>query len=377
MKKTLVAIAALAAFGAQAQSSVGIKGTFDPALAVVKSTYGAAAGTDGKTVTQQFINNNTQGTSQITFFGTEDLGGGMKANFLLENDFDTRFDANGNPVNGKSNLGSGGGEQYLGLQGGFGNFQVGAPNTPSLTTQSSRQPFSTKIGSGFGSSLGTKHVRNNNAVVYTSPDFNGFTASYGYAFGTTADLNTVDTAVNISTADKSATLNSKNVGAISDLGLNYANGPLKAGVSMYSVEQIYATTAAGNLTATTAAGKNSQTNMYAQYALGAATLYVGAHKEKTENASGTGTRALDASGTNVAVKYAVTPRINFLANYAKLNDKLSANKDVKTAAFGAQYELSKRTVAYVRSVSEKTDNQTTTTSVAKLKGTYFGVQHNF
>jgi predicted porin len=73
----------------------------------------------------------------------------------------------------------------------------------------------------------------------------------------------------------------------------------------------------------------------------------------------------------------LTPKINLLANYATLDDKLAANKDIKTAAIGAQYELSKRTVAYVRSVSEKTKNQTTTTSAAQLKGAYIGVQHNF
>jgi len=110
MKKSLIALAALAATGAFAQSSVTLTGTFDPSIANAKTTYG-----NGASVSQNFVRNNSQGTSQITVKGVEDLGGGLKASFLLENDFDTRFDANGNPYNGKVNLGSGGGEQYLGL----------------------------------------------------------------------------------------------------------------------------------------------------------------------------------------------------------------------------------------------------------------------
>jgi hypothetical protein len=95
------------------------------------------------------------------------LGGGLKASFLLENDFNARFDANG--PEGVSaagarglNFGAFGGEQYLALQGGFGKIAAGAANTPSLTAQASRNPFGTKIGSGFNGVLGTGHVRSNN-----------------------------------------------------------------------------------------------------------------------------------------------------------------------------------------------------------------------
>ena len=115
MKKTLIALAALSAAASFAQSSVQIVGTFDPSIANEKTTYA-----NGNSVSQNYVRNNSQGTSQITFKGTEDLGGGLKASFLFENDFDTRFDANGNAWNGKNNFGSGGGEQFLALAGNFG-----------------------------------------------------------------------------------------------------------------------------------------------------------------------------------------------------------------------------------------------------------------
>jgi len=375
MKKSLVALAVLAATSAFAQSTVGIKGTFDPSIANEKTTYGS-----GKSVTQNYVRNNTQGTSQITFFGTEDLGDGMKANFLFENDFDTRFDANGNPFTGKSNFGSRGGEQFLGLEGGFGNLQIGAPNTPTLDIQAGRQPFSTKVGSGFGTSLGTSHVRNNNALVYKTPSFNGVTVAYGNAFATKADVNAAG-AYNISTGDAAtvASLNTKEVGRIGDLSVNYVNGALRTGISFYTVEAIDAVAGSQVSTtgATTAAGKNKQTNLFVQYDIAGATLYFGQHTESTDGATAGAAKAKDASGTNFAVKYAVTPQINLLFNSAKLNDKLTANKDITTTAIGAQYMLSKRTVAYIRSVNEKTDNETGVTAVQKLQGTYIGVQHNF
>ena len=367
MKKSLIALATLAAASASfAQSSVTVFGTFDPSIANQKTTYG-----NGNAVTQNYIRNNSQGTSQLSVKGVEDLGGGLKASFMLENDFDTRFDANGNPYNGKVNLGSGGGEQYVGLEGSFGALKVGAANTPTLTTQASRQPIGTKIGSGFGGVMGTSHVRNNNSLVYSTPVFSGFSAAVGYAFKTNADANAA-AAYNISTGPSSvsatpalvnaASLNTAAVGDITDIGLNYANGPLRAGLSNYMVA------AAGTV------AKNEQTNLYAQYDIAGATLYVGYHTEKT------GT-SLKQDGYNVAVKYALTPSVNLLANYGELNDKLAANaaapKDKKISAIGAQYLLSNRTSLYARYVDEKNANVTAASSAKGITTTLVGVQHNF
>jgi predicted porin len=338
----------LAAAGASfAQSSVTVFGTFDPSIANAKTTYA-----NGNSVTQNFVRNNSQGTSQISFKGVEDLGGGLKATFLLENDFDAAKDAT-------SNFSSKGGEQYAGLEGGFGSVKLGAANTPTLTAQASRQPIGTKIGSGFGATgvLGTAHVRNNNSVVYATPAFSGFSAAVGYAFKTKNDAYAA-------TAIAPA-------GDIIDLGLNYANGPFRAGVSNYRV----AATPVSVTPVQPATGKNVQTNLYAQYDIAGATLYAGFHAEKTDNATGTA-KVLNTSGFNVAVKYALTPAVNLLANYGSLNDKLVANADKTIAAIGAQYALSKRTSLYTRYVSEKNDN-VTGASIKKVQTALVGVQHNF
>lgn len=73
MKKTLIAIAALTAAGAYAQSSVTISGLID-------------AGYVSQTLQTGVVSNSVQSTtaSRVRFAGTQDLGGGLKANFNLE-----------------------------------------------------------------------------------------------------------------------------------------------------------------------------------------------------------------------------------------------------------------------------------------------------
>ena len=357
----MFALATLAATGAFAQSSVQIVGTFDPSIANSSTTY------IGGKVNNSFIRNNSQGTSQITFKGTEDLGGGLKASFLFENDFDSRYDANGpmgNTTAGAKgvNIGSGGGEQFLALEGGFGKVQLGAANTPSLTTQASRQPFSTKIGGGFNGVTGTGHVRSNNSVVYTSPAFSGFTvaAAYGFdqkanAFGASAlaaETNSGQT--------NTQTSNVAEMASITDIGAFYANGPLSAGVSMW-------TTAA---TTTPASVKTEQTNAFVSYDLGVARVIAGYHTEKKVG-------SIDATGYNVAAVVPLSANLNLLANYGQLDSKLTTNLDKKISAVGLKYTMSKMTSVYARYIDETNDNVTSASSAKSVKTTLIGMQTNF
>jgi len=74
MKKTLVAVAALvAATGSFAQSSVTLYGVVDASLETVKGT---------KSLTR--VSSDNLASSRLGFKGVEDLGGGLKANFVLE-----------------------------------------------------------------------------------------------------------------------------------------------------------------------------------------------------------------------------------------------------------------------------------------------------
>src|SRR5262245_40141640 len=78
MKKSLIALAVLAAAGAaSAQSSVALFGIIDATYA-----YGKGNGT-GSTKKNQ-LTNSGYNASRLGFRGTEDLGSGMSASFWLE-----------------------------------------------------------------------------------------------------------------------------------------------------------------------------------------------------------------------------------------------------------------------------------------------------
>jgi len=79
MKKTLVALAALAATSAFAQSAVSISGNFDIGWKAQTHT-----GASGQGATATGISDGAQYPNRIVFDGTEDLGGGLKAVFKSE-----------------------------------------------------------------------------------------------------------------------------------------------------------------------------------------------------------------------------------------------------------------------------------------------------
>ena len=114
MKKSLIALAVLAASGAaMAQSSVTLYGVADAAVTYVN-------GLDNWTG----LNSGANKTSRLGFRGVEDLGGGLKANFVLEGGFN--LDAG----DGKSGGATDSGFQFkrqstVGLAGNFGEVRLG------------------------------------------------------------------------------------------------------------------------------------------------------------------------------------------------------------------------------------------------------------
>jgi predicted porin len=93
MKKSLFAIAAVTAFAgaAQAQSSVTVYGILDVGYAGANQRVATpgATGTVSKGTASQFQSGGAESTNRIGFRGTEDLGGGMTANFVFESSLNT------------------------------------------------------------------------------------------------------------------------------------------------------------------------------------------------------------------------------------------------------------------------------------------------
>ncbi len=101
MKKSLIALAALAAVGvASAQSSVTIYGTLDASAGQLKRTI-SETGSPSTTQTVSSMGglNSSRGTNLMGFRGTEDLGGGLTASFTYE------MSLNGNNVANNGQIG--------------------------------------------------------------------------------------------------------------------------------------------------------------------------------------------------------------------------------------------------------------------------------
>jgi predicted porin len=271
MKKTLVALAALAATASFAQSSVTLSGNLDFAYS---NTTGSAVIYNGNTVA---TTTGTSSTSVINIIAVEDLGGGMKATAkfgldprsLANDGLGVSFDQNSGTAMKSTNTGLNRDEVFVGVSGNFGNVRLGSPNSISLGAHSTASPLGTGIGSGYANisgngALGAVTTRFNRSVRYDSPIMSGITVSALYAPGDDTVSTTAITALSIP--------NNRNV---TEVGVSYNNGPLNVAVA--NVSQAAQTNAAGYYVSTTAVnfGKSSSNLLSANYNFGSTTVYVG------------------------------------------------------------------------------------------------------
>ena len=183
MKKSLIALAVLAASGAaMAQSSVTLFGIVDTAVGYVDNANAAGDSVYGLTTSGN-------ATSRLGFRGVEDLGGGLKAGFWLEGEI---FGDDGNAAGFNFTRRS-----TVSLMGGFGEVRMGRDLTPNYSKTVSYDLFGqTGIGqfmgwtdwasnSDFGTAVPTadaSNVRSSNMISYYTPNFGGLTAGLGYGF---------------------------------------------------------------------------------------------------------------------------------------------------------------------------------------------------
>ena len=165
MKKSLIALAAVAASGAaMAQSSVTLYGVVDTSVAYVK----------GKKSVSGLLNSGAA-TSRLGFRGVEDLGNGLKAEFVLEGQVDPD-DGTAGGFNFKR-------QSTVGLAGEFGQVRLGRALTASYNAVSRYDVFGTVgLGSTQAWSEGYQN-RSNNMISYISPKFAGFGVGIDYGFG--------------------------------------------------------------------------------------------------------------------------------------------------------------------------------------------------
>lgn len=370
MKKTLVALAALAATSVFAQSTVTIFGTLDAGYKSVNNSANSAANT------QNIVNNNSA-TSLMIFKGVEDMGGGMAATFLMELDFNlvNATSANVAPGAAGANYYSNSpfnGEQYVGISGGFGNLQLGTPNADGLIAGIIATPFGTAMGSGYNGTFGRlgtagvsslnqftgafgttgRIIRHANTIQYTTPNFSGISATAAYAFGND----------NATVANPATGTLAGNTNTYTSLSLKYNNGPANV-MYVYTNEKaasngaagIYGVLPAGVVGVTTIGGLATSATvalpvntdvtfnqLSGNYTFGPATIYAGLSSTK-HNAA---VVLEDSNSWNLAGQYLITPSIKLQANYLARNSNVAAN--ARLLGLGAEYAFSKRTNAYFR-----------------------------
>ena len=374
MKKLLIATAALAmvAGTAQAQSSVTVYGIVDTGYNSLEQTSDAGA----KTTVNRVTTNGEAATSRIGFRGTEDLGGGLKANFVVESTIGQAGMATAT-VFGSRAFWAGledakMGQLRIGLQNTFardiwlGHDQLGMANVIGNLAHDNTSPMATVAT--------TSHLNLATAVNYFSPRMNGAQITLGVMENNAEAANGTKT----------------KTGSGSQIGLNYTAGKLSAAVSYLSANNDTAAssgTASANIPTSgqipggvptlgapvvaQAFSKTKDTAAAVSYNAGVARFAYIYNDRDTTNGIQRTSHSLSAS---IPMGAKLVGRVGYgFGDYAA--SPTAVKYDMKGMQAGLNYNLSKRTMAYAIYGDEKRD--TSATQQVKAKEYSVGVRHSF
>ncbi len=281
MKKTLIALAVLATSGAAfAQSSVSIYGIAD---VVLHKDKGASAALTSGGVSG----------SRFGFKGSEDLGGGLKANFLLEQGFslDSGLATAGQAFSRQS---------YVGLSGGFGEVKVGKIWTAYDDISGAINPVFDSVLAPTSVWASSAYAANPaNGLYYSTPSFGGISGA-------------------VSTSLKEATGNTS-----SAFHVKYEGGPVYAGLA-YQIDKVGAV-------------DTKFTRVNGSYDLGVVKLLAGYGQVKADGAA-------DVTDLTVGADVPLSANLVVSAGYASSKADGAVRKS--SYGLGAAYALSKRTSVY-------------------------------
>jgi len=354
MKKSLIALAVMAAAGAaSAQSSVTLFGIVDATLAWGRGT-----------VADKFqLTNSGYNSSRLGFRGTEDLGGGMSASFWLEagvnNDNGTGAATNTNNQPTGGALAGMGGSQGLtfnrrstvSLGGGWGELRLGRDYTPQFWNLTIFDPFGTN-GVGTTQTLnsiitGVTAVRASNSIGYFMPrNLGGFYGQIQYYTGE----------------------NSSNVGVTEDDGtgiglrVGFASGPFNVALGMGRTEM--------------AAGDIRQNNIGGQWDFGMAKLM--GHYSRDENGT------VDGEGWLIGALVPVGAGEIRAAFSQYETEAVGPDPRTRKLALGYVHNLSKRTAVYATYARVRNSNGAAsalngavTGANSSSSGFDLGIRHSF
>jgi predicted porin len=312
MKKSLIALAVLAASGAaMAQSSVTMFGVVDAAV-----TYGS-----GSVANRTSMTNSGHTASRLGFRGVEDLGGGLKAGFHLEAGINND-DGSGaaTSLNNQTSTVAGGltfnRRSTVSLMGNFGEVRLGRDYTPQFWNTASFDPFGYN---GVGATVvrqatlgGPTAVRASNSIAYHAPaNLGGFYGSAMYSMGENA----------------SNAANKKDGNGLG-LRVGYAKGPIDVALA-YSETKFLA-------------GDIKALNLGGSYDLGMAKIMAMYVQDKNSNAASN-----DGKGYQIGGVIPVgAGEVRLTYGTYKRETPIGADPKVNKLALGYVHNLSKRTALY-------------------------------
>ena len=215
MQKKLIAlaVAGLVSGGAFAQTNVTISGLVRMSVEQYKLNNVGAANSAGSE------NRVSDQSSMLVFSGREVLGGGMYAGFNIDNRFGP--DMGGFTATGNTNI-------HLG--GNWGRVAMGRNDLHYGTALESYKAYTLQniLSNGIFSQVWGYSIANAtrtpNVVMYDSPNMSGFTARVAVSSAWAGTEGRGAAAAGVSNPSS---------GSATNVALNYANGPIKAGYSYW------------------------------------------------------------------------------------------------------------------------------------------------
>jgi predicted porin len=348
MKKSLIALAVMAAAGAaSAQSSVTLFGIVDATL-----QWGRGS------VADRFqLGNSGYNSSRLGFRGTEDLGGGMSASFWLEagmnNDNGTGQATNLNNTAAGASAGNGltfNRRSTVSLAGNWGEVRLGRDYSPQFWNLTVFDPFGfngvgTTQLAAVGGLVGPTAVRVSNSIGYFLP------ARLGGFYGQVAYY----------TGEQPSNVANNDDGDGLGLRVGFASGPFNVALALSRTEY--------------AAGNVHQNNLAGQWDFGMARVMGQFARDENGGVEGRGwlVGALVPVGAGeIRVSY---------SRY--LLEQAGPNPLTRKLALGYVHNLSKRTALYttwatVRNRNNVTAlNGSTTALGSSSSGLDVGIRHSF
>ncbi len=374
--KKIVAAAALLALAAGAQADVKLYGQVDMSVGSFKS-FADADG--GKIKSANKVESGVMGTgSYIGFAGSEDLGGGLKALFVLESHIGADTGAAGATYDTESK--SGGVNQFwsrsshVALAGNFGKVALGQYDSPLYSLLTNYSPFgdsqvfapnqvlhygsallSTSNDSPIGSvGQGTSWV---NAITYETPSMAGFTATVQYA-------------PRENTNNPSDVDNKNNLG----LGASYNAGPLSVSLAHTSTGNNFGF---DGVTPYYSANVKT-TGLGASYNFGVATLLAELTRSTAKN-GGTVDFKTKFYQVGATVPVSANGKVMVVYGQRSFDSDSSFTNSLKFKQFSLGYEqnLSKRTSVYAAAGNLKVSGSDEGSFSVKSTNYVVGIKHNF